>query len=124
MGSVQFSVRDAELLYAFPGGEADVATIVRNFIFINRTSAPSYGEFAGCLLRASQVGMIAKAPRGFVVDRYWYEWIHQADVLSGNEIESMLLFQDEFVDVDFDEVTCALPVLSEKEYRSIVATLG
>jgi hypothetical protein len=123
MGSVHFSIRDAEILYAFPSVEADIATIVRHFMFINRSAAPTYAEIAGCLLRASRVGIIAEAPGGFVVDRYWYECIHKADELSENEIESMLRFQGEFVDVDFEEVTHPRPVLSDEEYRSIVASL-
>lgn len=123
MGTVQFSSRDAELLYSFPKPATDLATIIRGFTFLHRAAPPTYEELQACLVKGLQVGIVRTEGARFVIDAPWYDRIHRADATASNEIEAMLEFESEFVGLDFVETTDAPFALTEEEYASIRAGL-
>ena len=123
VGAIQFNTRDAELLYSIPKPASDVAMIIRCFTFLNRTAPPTYGELTSCLTKAMKAGIVREEGGKYVIDKGWYDRIHMADATSENEMEALLEFESTFVNVDFDETTGTANVLSEDEYRSILAAL-
>jgi len=123
MGTIQFNTKDAELLYSFPKPATDVKTIVWCFTFINRTYSPSFGELTSCLTKGLKAGIIREDGGRFVIDDDWYDRIHMADATAENEIESMLEFEEGFVNVYFDERTDAACTLTKEEYESILSKL-
>lgn len=123
MATLQFNVRDAELLYAFPKPPSDIATVIRCFMFLNRTAPPTYDELTSCLTKALKVGIIREEAGKFVVEKDWYDRIHMEDSVSENEIESMLDFEEHFVNVEFVVVTNAVSALSREDFNSILKAL-
>jgi hypothetical protein len=120
VGTIQFSMKDDELLYSFPKPSADINMIVWNFIFINRTYPPSYDEFMSFLTKGLMAGIVRYDGERFVIDESWYSRIHKADAAAENEIESMLEFEEWFVGMDFDTVTPQTSTISEEQYHSII----
>ena len=58
-----------------------------------------------------------------VIDSNWYDRIHMADATTANEIDAMLEFESEFVNMDFNETTDAVCTLTKDEYQSILTKL-
>jgi len=123
VATIQFNIKDAELLYSFPKPVSDIATIVRCFVFLNRAASPTFGELTNCLSKGLRAGIIRDEGERFVIDDNWYGRIHMSDATAENEIEAMLEFESEFVNVEFDETTDAACSLTEAEYESILAKL-
>jgi len=123
METVQFNVRDAELLYSFPKPWSDLTTVIRCFKFLNRTAAPTYEELTSCLMKAQRAGIIQEAEGKYIVENQWYDKIHAADESEENEIEAMLSFEETFVNIDFAEVTKRVTTLSKEDFQAIVDAL-
>jgi hypothetical protein len=123
MTGLAFDRRDAEILYSIPKPPSDLTTIVRYFMFTNRTAPPSYSELADCFEKSLQAGILRQQAERFVVESEWYKRIHKADETAENEIESMLEFEDEFIDREFQRVNEVLFALSEEHYRSVLKGL-
>jgi len=123
MSHVQFTIRDAEILYAIPKLGADVATIVRCYMFLNRSAPPTQDEIQGCLTKALNADIARKFGDVFVVSEEWYDRIHAADETADNEIEAMLEFADSVVNEEFTEVRRTSYAISERDFESIVEAL-
>jgi hypothetical protein len=124
MADLRFTETDADILYSMPMVKTDVTTIVRYYLFINRTGAPTYEEIAGVLAKAIQAGIMNRNGGKFIVESTWFERIHQADDTSENEIESMLKFEEWFVNQPFEPVSDAVFVLSKSDYAAVLKKLG
>ena len=123
MGSIRFKTIDAEFLYSFPKTANDLRTIVWAYTFINRTGPPTYEELTSCLTNGLRVGIIRQEGEKFIIDDNWYDRIHMSDDTAENEIDSMLEFEDGFVNMDFNETNNTVCTLTEVEYKSILAKL-
>lgn len=123
MKTVQFNSQDAYILYTIPKPPVSFADVVRSYTFVNRDAAPTYDEFTGCLNKALKAGILREENGGIVVDNGWYDKIHASDETTNNEIDSMLEFEDRFVNVPLPEVTTGEIALSRDDYHSILISL-
>jgi hypothetical protein len=121
---IRFNERDAELLYAFPEPASDLATIVRCFIYLNRTAPPEYHEIASCLTKAMKVGIVREDDGKYVVEKLWYDRIHKADFAADYEGESLAEFEASFVDVLYEQASELGRLPAEEEYRRYCQRLG
>jgi len=117
---VTFSIDNVELLYSIPRPGGDLATIVRAFVFLNRSTSPAFSLLQECFTKALQAGILTATDGNYQVQPDWYERIHRFDESAGNEIESMLEFQDEFVGEEVPLVTSAKFSFTEEDYNAIV----
>ena len=69
------------------------------------------------------MGIIRQEGEKFIIDDNWYDRIHMSDDTAENEIDSMLEFEDGFVNMDFNETNNTVCTLTEVEYKSILAKL-
>ncbi len=117
---VNFSIDDVELLYSIPRPGGDISTILRAFVFLNRSATPPFSLFQACFTKALQSGILVENNCSYQMSKEWYQRIHAHDESAGNEIESMLEFQDEFVG---EEVVVELDVqanIDQRQYEQLV----
>lgn len=124
MPQVRFTVREAELLYSIPKPPTELETIVRCFMFINRAAPPTFEELTSCLTKGVKAGIIQKDNGKFAVEGSWYNKIHAADETAENEIESMLEFEEWFVDHEFPERDKTSHVLTLTEFDNTLKALS
>ncbi len=118
--TVTFSVDDAELLYSIPEPGGNIAQIVRAYMFINRTVPPPYSLLHDCFTKAIQCGILQKDDCYYYVTSEWYERIHAHDGREGNEIESMLVFQEDFVGKQLPVISTEHTAFSEQDYDAVL----
>ncbi|MHC2071092.1 hypothetical protein ACYFX5_26770 [Bremerella sp. T1] len=118
--TVAFSVDDVEILYSIPLPGGDIATIVRAFTFLNRSAPPPFSLIKDCFTKALQSGIMVENDGHFQIVPEWYKRIHGYDASEGNEIESMLAFQDEFVGEELSVVAALQASFTEKAYSAIL----
>lgn len=123
MAKLQFNETDAELLYCFPQPPADLFTIVWYFTFVNRAAPPTFVEVASCLTKAMEAGIVREDSGRYVIVEEWYEPIHREDATAGNEIYSMMAFEEGFVDVEFEPIAEVGAIPSEAEYAAVLRRL-
>ena len=124
MTPIQFNEADAEILFSIPRIPADLVTILRCFMFLNRSAPPAFEQLECCLSKAIKVGIVQEEGKKLVVKQEWYNRIHAADDESDNEIESMLTFQESFIGIDFSEVVSSEFALSRVAFQSAVNDLN
>ena len=117
---VTFSVDDVELLYSVPQPGGDLATIVRTFVFLNRSAAPPFSVVRDCFTKALQSAILSANGDHYQIAPDWYGRIHAHDESEGNEIESMLAFQDDFVGKEVPVVVAAQAGFTEKDYEELL----
>ena len=102
---VRFSDVDAAILYSIPKPGVSLPELLRYYTFINRIAVPSYEVLADCLSKSVAAGVV-RLPRRreYSLEDRWYEYIHQFDGRTDNEIESMLAFQELFLANDWPAV--------------------
>lgn len=121
--TVTFSVDDVELLYAIPQPGGDLALIVRTFAFLNRSAAPSFSVVQDCLTKALQSGIVIANDGRYQISPEWYERIHEHDESEGNEVESMLAFQDEFVGEELPVIADAQAGFTKEDYEAVLQSM-
>lgn len=118
--ALTFTIDDVELLYTIPKQGGDLAKILRTFVFINRASPPIYAILHGCFSKAMKTGILLTKNEQYHIEEKWYQRIHAHDNSRGNEIDSMLDFQDEFVGEEVPALGNEVFSVSEDEYTKIV----
>lgn len=121
--SVTFSVDDIELLYSIPEPGGDLRAVVRAFIFLNRSATPAFSTIRDCFTKALQAGILLENEGHYRVAPIWYKRIHVNDASTGNEIDSMLRFQDEFVGEQVGIIGDAQFGVREDDYAILVGEL-
>ena len=58
MESIQFEQNDAWILWTIPSTGAEIADILRGYVFSARDAIPSYEMVANCLKRAIHAGIL------------------------------------------------------------------
>jgi len=121
--TVTFSIDDVELLYSVPRPGGDVSTILRAFVFLNRAATPPFSLFQTCFTKALQSGILVESNCSYQMSKEWYQRIHAHDESAGNEIESMLEFQDEFVGVEVVVVRDVQANIDQQQYEQFAREL-
>ncbi len=122
--SVTFTVDNVELLYSIPEPGGDLESIVRAFVFLNRSAAPSFEAIHDCFTKALQAGIMQETEGKFRIAPPWYQRIHANDDSVGNEIDSMLEFQDMFVGEEVPVMGDYQFKITETQYREITETIS
>ncbi len=118
-----FSVDDVELLFSIPEPGGELTTIIRAFVFLNRSAVPSFSTVQDCFTKALQSGILVENDGQYRIATEWYQRIHANDDSVGNEIDSMLEFQDGFVGKGLPVLNDSQLTVSEDEYDKLVGEI-
>ncbi len=121
--SVKFSIDDVALLYSIPKAGGDLAVILRAFVFKNRAAPPSFTTLRDCFSKAMQSGILLDSDGQYQIEKEWYERIHAHDDSPGNEIDSMLDFQEEIEGEEVPVVNNVQFAITKDNYDELVREL-
>jgi len=124
MTELHFNRRDAEILYSIPKFPCDLLTIVKWFMFINRTAAPSRTELQDCLVKAISAGIVYNIDGRLAIHDKWYQDIHAAEISADNEIDAMLEFTDWFIEKRFHTVCETAFALDTSDYETMLNSIS
>jgi len=118
-----FSIDDVELLYSVPKPGADLAMIVRVFMSINRCAPRPFSDVRECFTKALKTGILLASDGRYRIAPEWYKRIHEHDESEGNEIESMLAFQDTFVGEEVPVVADVQVGFTKEDYEAVLQSM-
>jgi hypothetical protein len=121
--SVTFSVDEVELLYSIPEPGGDLQDIIRAFVFLNRSAAPSFSTIRDSFTKSLQTSILLENEGQYRIATAWYRRIHANDDSAGNEIDSMLEFQDNFVGEQVPIINDRRFDVSEQKYSELLGGL-
>jgi hypothetical protein len=114
---------DVAVLFAIPHPGADLLTILNCYIFIHRDACPSFNEIGASLQKSQEAGIVIRIKDRYRVTEEWYDRIHRHDDSAGNEIESLLIFQDEVLGEPLGRQVTSVKPLTMEEYENAVSQL-
>ncbi len=114
---------DVAVLFAIPHPGADLRTILDSYIFVHRDACPSFKEIRLGLEKAQAAGIVIRSGDEYHVVEDWYKRIHRHDNTAGNEIESLLLFQDEVLQEPLPFRMAKIDPITMEEYEDAVSRL-
>jgi len=121
--TVTFSDDEVDLLYSVPQPGGDLSTIIRTFVFLNRSAAPPFSILRNCFTKALQSGILLASDGHYQITPVWYGRIHKYDESEVNEIASLLAFEDEFVGEEVPVVVAAQLAFTEKDYEAVLESM-
>lgn len=121
--SIFLNEYDVAVLFAIPYPGAELFTILNCYVFIHRDTCPTFKEIGTSLHRSQQAGIVVRIGDRFRVTEEWYARIHRYDDSAGNEIESLLLFQDDVLGKPIPRQVTTVDLLTKEEYEHAVSQL-
>jgi hypothetical protein len=125
MKYVEFSERDAAVLFSMPSVEVDIYTIIRYYIFCNRDAPPPLGALEQCLSKALDVGILRLNKNGtLVLDETWSHQMHAPEDKHANEADALEQWENHLRSRVWPTVTHVAFSIDVDEYSSAVKRYG
>lgn len=117
--SISLNEFDVAVLFAIPQPGADLRMLLAYYISIHRDACPAFEEIAASLQKAQEAAIVFRNGDRFRVSDEWYKRIHRHDDSAGNEIESLLLFQDEVLGESISHRLTVDPLMRDEYDRAV-----
>jgi hypothetical protein len=116
--SLGFTEMDIAILYSMSKPSSSLGKIMIYYASTNRDRVPSREELERCMNTALAIEAMTMIKGKFLLSEEWFERLHQFDISTANEIDSLLEVTTLLKAETWECIHPPEYVLSQKEYNS------